>query len=262
MNEPGISQSKPSGNTKNAWPKHQLYRWVFTIKHEKYTESQLWSTLSQKATKFTFQLEKGEENDYLHYQGCFTLDKKEYFNTVKNWLGSTVHLECCNDWYASVNYCSKPETRVNGPWDQDSQPLNIIKDLYPWQQMVVDMLKEPVNDREIVWIYDEIGCKGKTALSKYLVVKYKALVITSGGTKDIAYLAKNKVPKIVIFNFARSKEDFVPYEGIESLKDGLITSTKYTTETLVFDPPHVVVFANFRPNTEKLSKDRWNIIEL
>nr|KAG5709282.1 hypothetical protein BaRGS_018034 [Batillaria attramentaria] len=65
--------------------------------------------------------------------------------------------------------------------------------------------------------------------------------------------------RIVIFNLTRSQEDHINYEIIESIKNVIIFSPKYESGMKIFEPPHVVVFANFSPNLSKLSQDRWDI---
>lgn len=253
------SQDKPDGNTKTSGPKYQLYRWVFTLSCEKMTTLELWDILSQKAKEFTFSKESGIKTGYEHYQGCFSLHNKEYFNTVKNWIGNTVHLEPCKDWHASKNYCSKSDTHVEGPYSESRKPLRTICILRPWQEKLKQMLEKEPNNRDILWICDKKGGIGKTQFCKWAAYNMGATIITNGGVKDISILIPNN-PKIIIFNFSRSKENYISYEGIEGVKDGLITSTKYESKTKIFDSPHVVIMANFEPDYDALSEDRWKVI--
>ena len=217
---------------------------------------ELYEILSQEAKEFTYSLENSETG-YEHYQGCMSLKKKEYFKTVKNILGDAAHIEGCKDWFASKKYCSKSDTHIAGPWTEKVKPLKTISELRPWQSALVTLLKEEPDDRTIIWYYDKDGGAGKTKICKYLAFNHGATVITNGGVKDIAFMVQD--PKIVLFNFTRSKEAFVSYEGIESIKDGLITSCKYESGTKIFDSPHVVIFANFEPEFNKLTRDRWKL---
>lgn len=257
-----MSQSEPSGNTKEHLAPNkgnQLYNWFFTVKKEEFTPIELWEILSQKSKKFTFQLEMGKgENAYEHYQGVFSLKIKERFSTVKNILCKTAHIEPASNYFKSMAYCSKEDTRIDGPWTESRRPLKLITELRDWQKSLVDELKEEPNDRKIIWYYDEKGCSGKTVLCKYLVAKMDANVLTGGTVKDIAYCIGD-YPKIVLFNFSRTKEGFVSYDAIEGVKDGMITSPKYESRTKIFDPPHVVIFANWMPKLDTISKDKWEI---
>jgi len=90
-----------------------------------------------------------------------------------------------------------------------------------------------------------------------------------GGTaKDVQYtiaaLAKDgkPFPQIVLLNLPRSQRNHLSYAGIESVKDGLFNSAKYESAMVVFNPPHMVIFANEEPEYEKLSGDRWSVHNL
>jgi hypothetical protein len=52
------------------------------------------------------------------------------------------------------------------------------------------------------------------------------------------------------------------YTLLESIKNGRLTCTKYSGTTLRFERPHIVVFANWTPQIELISRDRWNIKEI
>ena len=49
------------------------------------------------------------------------------------------------------------------------------------------------------------------------------------------------------------------YEVIESVKNGVVFSTKYESQMKVFKTPHVIIMANFAPDESKMSSDRWDI---
>jgi len=100
---------------------------------------------------------------------------------------------------------------------------------------------------------------------KYLVVKHGALPCIGGKFGDIMNLVFNQdmeKSNIVIFNIPRGHKALVNYAALESVKDGMIVNNKYETGFKVFNPPHVVVFANFPPDRTHLSEDRWVVEEL
>lgn len=70
------------------------------------------------------------------------------------------------------------------------------------------------------------------------------------------------VPKVCVFHYTRAVENYVSYEALEAIKDGIFFSTKYESGMVVFDSPHVVVFANFPPDRTQLSADRWRITNI
>jgi len=257
-------QDKPGGNTKTPGrdSTSQLYLWIITLKKEQDSTAEFLSQeLRVFCKKFTFQLEKGEESGYLHWQIFISLKTKEYFKTVKNLFPSTAHIEACrNGWQASA-YCSKSETRVEGPYDENSVFLKTISNLYPWQERIRLMcLKEP-DDRTINWVWEPEGNKGKTSFCKYMYLNYKATILGNGAFKDIAQ-ALSDSPKIVMFNITRDLEDRFNYSAVEAIKDGMVFSGKYESRMKVFNSPHIFIFANFEPKVDKMSLDRWNLIRI
>lgn len=143
----------------------------------------------------------------------------------------------------STTYCKK--------WAA-SQSLN------PFQERILEKI-EKQNDRQITWVCDLTGNRGKTHLSKMLCAEGKAQRFTNGRTKDIAYAFDPNV-EIVIFDFARSCEERINYQIIEDLKNGMLFNSKYESKSLIFKEPKIIIMANFLPDKSKLSLDRWDII--
>lgn len=131
----------------------------------------------------------------------------------------------------------------------------------PWQQEIIQYASSNTV-RSIKWICDIIGKSGKSELSQYLSLKKNAYIITGGKVQDI-YYGYNYQP-IVIFDLARTYSDNMDhiYNCIETFKNGYFLSTKYETRSVHFDIPQVIVMANFMPDTSKLSKDRWDIVNI
>lgn len=255
----GMCHSVPGGNTESPGYKckeNAVYRWVFTLKKEKVDMCQLCHTLREYCKEWQFQEEKGSEG-YEHYQGCFSLKIKHRFSEVKNMLGyHDIHLEHAKNWYASLKYCSKGDSRVAGPWNQDTIFIKTITVLKEWQKRLeAECLTEP-DDRHIHWITNLNGGIGKTVFAKYMAVKHGATVLTNGKSADLSYVLPDN-PKIVIFNLARSAEDHFNYQALENIKDGMMLSPKYESRMKLFNAPHVIVFANWQPDMDSLSRDRW-----
>lgn len=134
---------------------------------------------------------------------------------------------------------------------------------HDWQQDIIDICsqeEEDICERTVHWYYDEVGGKGKTALSKYLLTN-KSCVVLSGKTADILHNYDNE--DIAIFDMPRQSEDFVNYAAIEKIKDGCYHSGKYNGKVVCRDfPIHVICFANFLPDMTKLSADRWHVVSI
>lgn len=137
----------------------------------------------------------------------------------------------------------------------------------PWQKELLDEItKRCTDNRSIVWYYDAKGKSGKTSFARHMHMYYNGIfAATHSNAYHIAttlqdYETRGNPINTVIINFAKATEaPASTYEGIELLKDGMITSKKNRGKTMVFEPPHLVVFANFYPNIECLSLDRWDI---
>jgi len=129
------------------------------------------------------------------------------------------------------------------------------------QLKILDILDNNVDDREVNWIYDEDGNSGKSYISKYLQLTRDTYYITGGKQNDILYGYQGQ--QNVVIDLARTYADNIEhiYTIIENLKNGQYLSTKYETKQKLFEIPHIIVMANFKPDMTKLSKDRWNIID-
>ncbi len=128
--------------------------------------------------------------------------------------------------------------------------------LRPWQAEIMERLAVQT-ERKVMWVWEETGGLGKSWLGRYLAVHKGAYVCTGGKLVDIAYAFNEE--EHVVLDLARDQVDTVPYRFLEGVKNGVLTSTKYKSQTKYFDPAKVVVFANFPPDRSKLSADRWDV---
>jgi len=62
-----------------------------------------------------FQLEKGA-NGTPHFQGVLHMNGQKRLSSMKTLL-PRAHLEPCRNLKASIAYCEKEDTRLEGPWD-------------------------------------------------------------------------------------------------------------------------------------------------
>lgn len=218
--------------------------------------------------KYVFQEEKGTKGT-VHIQGMIYNKNPIKFSTMKNRFPKA-HIEVTRSLKHAIQYCSKVESRNGKTWVKGFKVKRKVYDLIDdkgplvWQNELIDIVKEDCKKdcRKIHWIWSKKGCKGKTILAKHLVLKYGAIVV-GGRIQDACYCIQKKIEngeeiKIVIFDVARSGK--LPcFESVEKIKNGLVFSSKYESGMLVFDVPHVIIFANIEPDTLKLSDDRWVI---
>lgn len=81
-----------------------------------------------KASKFAYQIEKGTDTGKLHLQGYIKLQTKTRTSTIKkNLMIATNTTEAGLVWVTPavdeatmMDYCTKEETRVMGPWSKPS----------------------------------------------------------------------------------------------------------------------------------------------
>jgi len=261
------SSKRKSGNTKQISPaKH----WFLTLNNYK-KESIEYFLSDSSILRHCFQEEVGASGTP-HLQGHFEFaDKirpKGYFKGTPCENG---HWEKTKNRKAAIRYCSKLDTR-SGKTYTKGFPRNIFRkakvltreELYPWQEQLVvrECEKEP-DDRTIHWLWDERGGLGKSQLVKYLVKNHHGMLI-SGKSADVKYQIATAEfpPDIILYDIPRNANGKVNYQVLEDIKNGLFSSTKYETKMIFIPSPHVFCFANWKPNLEAMSIDRWNVIEL
>jgi len=129
----------------------------------------------------------------------------------------------------------------------------------PWQSVALKKL-EKQNDRQILWVVDETGGRGKTYLAKWMIATQSAFYVQSGKKEDITFAYGNE--KVVIFDYTRADKEYVNYGIIESFKNGLVWSPKYQSTLKIMNIPKIIVFSNWEPDRTKLSSDRWQVMDL
>lgn len=244
--------------------------WCFTFNN--YSKEDL-ETLETNFKSLNIKYIIGEEigeNGTPHLQGYIESDKKiRPLETFKNF--KKIHWEKRKGTYEdNINYCSKDNKYITNFIIKRplKDPLKNL-DLYPWQIELLNILKEEPEERFIYWFWEPTGNIGKTSFCKsYIINNPNSSLILSGKSSDIKFgisefikNPKNDL-KTAFFHYVRSQEDFISYEAIESVKDGIFYSGKFESSMCVFNIPHIIIFANFPPDETKLSLDRWIIKRL
>jgi len=257
---------KKEGGVGNTKQPPQLVKWFFTFNNYTLEDiERLERYFKLKCREYVFQEEIGE-NKTPHLQGNIYLWKPSRWSEFD--LPKTIHWEKCHNYENAIAYCSKEKTR-NGKIYTNiilPEPLEYIKydDLYDWQKEICEYVDNKPHPREILFIIDKEGNKGKSELCRYLCIEKKA-VLLSGKTQDmkygiIKYFEKNKrYPKTILIDLPRTYDtNYLSYTGIEEIKNGMFFNTKYESEMCIFNRPHIIIFTNNEPeNINNLSKDRW-----
>lgn len=245
--------------------------YIFTLNN--YQQSSIENILkyfNDQKSQYIFQEEIGESGTP-HLQGCVFFKNKISFNTLKQVM-PRAHIEKCYKKKASIEYCSKAETAIGKVYTNIKLKEKLIdplenKTYHNWQQEIIDIISKTPDDRTINWFYDYTGNIGKTSFCKHLCMKHnQECLYLSGKGNDIKYAVKefieNNNLKIALFDYSRTQENYISYQSIEEIKNGIFFSGKYEGKMCIFNNPHIICFANYPPDEDKLSKDRWYIKDI
>lgn len=251
-----LTSPEKSGNTKRI---SASKKWCFTLNNYEEDEwLQILEVLKEKG-KFIMGKEVGEQGTP-HIQGYVEFHKKcRPLECIKN---KRIHWEKAKgNQEQNLKYCSK-DGIYESNFEIEFDPMHNIE-LKQWQQDILDICNRQEINRKIHWYWEDIGGVGKTSLAHHICLKYNAIYV-SGKSADIkcAIAQSRRKPNIVIFDCPRTQEGYVSYEALESIKNGIFFNGKYESGMVMMRPPIVIVFANFKPEEHKLSRDRWNIVEI
>lgn len=265
-----ISDRAANGNTKKQ--PNQLLSWFFTLNN--YTEkdiSDLIEVLEIICDKYIFEKEVGSICNTPHLQGVIFLKKKMRWSEFG--LTNRIQWKPTKSETASVKYCQKEfhwdgnDIYYKGITLINRQNLEIpIKNT--WVLYIEDVVKSQIcNKRLIHWFWSKEGNFGKSTLLKYLAERYDSKIIscpnTANNMMNLVYNEITDVNKVntLLISLPRSfKSNNELYTGLETIKDGIVSNLKsYKNGSKLFIRPHIFIFANWRPATEKLSSDRWMI---
>lgn len=216
--------------------------------------------LKKVSIKYLFGYEICPKTKKNHLQGFMQLKERKRITELLSLKCNLIN--CKGTEEQNKDYCSKDGLIIKWGYPKE---IKIISNLYDWQKMVQDVCLQEPDGRTINWFWDEVGNKGKSAFCKYMFVKHNTLVIQGGKLADIMNIIFNTnmdIVECIIIDVPRCNGNNISYNAVECILNGMITNTKYETGVKVFNPPNVIVFSNFEPIMEKLSEDRWKIINL
>lgn len=242
-----------------------LYKYDFTLNN--YTEDevcQVINTLKKIAKKGGFGKEVGEQGTP-HLQGFISLKRKLRITGITKLAGfERASLRATRNEKALIDYCMKDNCffKIGFP-----KSLKVISELRPFQREIELMCENEPDDRTINVLIDIKTNIGKTQFTKYMIYKHQAIGFTGGEASDIACQLAQELENgrdlnektIMLFNYGENRK--INMKPLENVKDGLITSPKYKTSTVVFNSPHIWVFCNDEPldiiNSKR--KDVWKL---
>lgn len=245
--------------TPNKNPKFR--NWCFTLNNPGPDDAKILMDFFQ-GSKYRFQEEVGAEGTP-HFQGHVSFPSARYFSALQK-VNPRIHWEKTKNVFAAEKYVNKSQTATGKYWSSEEDPIEdplAGLTLYNWQQEIVDLLDTKPDPRKIYYYQDEEGNKGKSDFCKHLLLTRNDVACFTGDTKNLLYYISTlkKIPRIILIDVPRSKEGHMPWVGIEQLKNGLFSITKYESKTIICNKPHIFIFSNYEPEKYKLSLDRWVI---
>lgn len=265
------NSSNSSSGVGNTIPPHKQVspskRWSFTIFNVDETNiNNIIEIINSSNSSYILGDEICPDTQKRHLQGYVEFTSK---CRPKNlFLDKTIHWEKSKgNRNANINYCMKEKlfsTNFHIP-----KPIKVLNynELYKWELIILDIIKEPTNVRSIYWFRGD-GMDGKTTFCKYLCIKEKAIILggkcadMKNGLLDF-YKKNNYLPELILINIPKSfDEQYISYTGIEEIKDMLFYSGKYEGGMICGNSPHLFVFSNEWPNITKCSKDRWELFDI
>jgi hypothetical protein len=264
MNNSSDSIVGKEGNTKPLFPKKQdgaSKKWCFTLNNYSVEEKNSISKLCLDNIGIIGD-EVGDEGTP-HLQGYIKFNKAIRLTALKK-INNRIHWEKSKGTdKENFLYCSKDNNFIQNIYDDDvlTCPKHEIFN------KLLEVIEKPVNKRHIHVIVDYKGGMGKTSFTKFLFFNKKGVYPLSGKGADMKCaikLLREKFgdPKVVIVDCPRVSNDFISWQGIEEIKNGLIFSGKYEPDIVAFKSPHVIVMMNELPPLHVLSPDRWVIYEV
>lgn len=259
--------TQEGGNTKT--PSKRYRRLCFTLNN--WTEDEFTQLLSRfDNMKYVIGKEVGKCGTP-HLQGYVEFGRQLSFKQIKA-INERMHIEKSRgNRKQNIAYCTKDgDFTTTFPVPRNVRLLGEYAETVwlPWQEDIIKLIESEPNSRSVNWYWETKGNIGKSYLSRYLYLKYDA-IICSGKSSDVfnqvlSWTNANEEmsPKVVVCDIPRQALNYVNYSCMEKLKDGLIYSGKYEGGVVALDKLHVICFANERPDTYTMSSDRWNIINL
>lgn len=265
------------GNTESTSSRSRGWTWTFNnYTEEEYNNIIEWSQCHTE--KYVVGKEVGKLNGTPHLQGYFYFKNAMRFDTLKKTFPKMRLANSKGSPMQNYKYCTKESKDIiSKGFDKKKTQQDIIKEEMleeyndikwkPWQQEILDIISLNGNDRKINWVYDIAGNNGKSFLRRYLCLTNECVL--ADGKKEnifnqfkIKCIDEDKRINIAIMDIPRCNEKWTNYGVIESILDRHIYSGKYEGGEIWLPKMTVIVFANFRPNLEECTYDRWNIIEL
>lgn len=147
----------------------------------------------------------------------------------------------------------------------ESPRLTESEPRFGWQTQVAGRMSATTyNARSIDFVVNPDGNAGKSWMCQYALTKWptRVQVLRIGKRDDLAHCI-DETKDMFLLDVPRGQMEFLRYEVLEMLKDKMVFSPKYNSQMKILRRvPYVAVFSNEAPDEEKLTHDRFNIINV
>jgi len=137
--------------------------WCFTINNPTDVDD---TSLQESNYKYLlYQKEKGKEETE-HYQGLITFKESKSLAQMKK-INKIAHWEVTRSLTASVKYCKKEESRIDGPYEFGSPPQQGSRSDFA---SIVDMAKEQTTMKEVAELFPGQSVRYSNGINKILTM--------------------------------------------------------------------------------------------
>lgn len=258
-----------------------------------HTKEEILKFFDANCKRWCFQLEKGLESGYVHFQCRVSFSTKMRLVTAKRFILSDLpNMRYIAPTSANANkmkggqfYVMKEISRVEGPWkDTDPEPVYMQKrfreaSMYIWQKNLRNLMewmrsgKPLVNDRHIVMVIElfcaieDNGNIGKSWLKGYLTSSLGNCIrlpsSMSCAKEMIQFLTShNRIytggEYILLMDVPRAtspKHWWTLSQGLEEIKQGFLYDPRYSTKEITTEPMQICCFMNNTPPANVMSRD-------
>jgi len=258
-------------------------------------ESEIVKLFQQIASKWAFQLEKGEKNGYEHFQGRIRLIKKKGAKAAENLIPKEFRTAgyyirpTTNDEFKSsnFNYVLKLDTRIAGPWTDKDYKATLTKEtlrqlrpleqhgMHPFQMTMMQWIEEEPDLRTLKVVYQKKGKVGKSTIITQLLHTKKAYYIPLCNDYTALVQAvcniveeldtdpyKYPDPRAFVIDIPKAFEAeklYNLYVALENIKDGRVWDFRNRYRFKLFHTPHIIIMTNQLPPPGVLSQDRIKV---
>lgn len=267
---PLVPQSALGGNTKPPKQSSPKKNWCMTLnnwKVEEYDSLLEWFK-EDSSNRFIIGKEVGELGTphlqiWVEFKTKKRFEQIKKFNTRLNIRPQSARATVKDN----LSYCSKDKDYVTNC--RIPKELEVIKDLRPYQQKIVDIVLGEPEARKVYWFYGDKNI-GKTEILFKLCAEYGAMVIPISKRHALSQVYKtHEDTDIYCMNLTADESEYQTHDMfsiIEAIKDRMF-SASFGTECngmCLMNHKHMIIVGNEPPDFEKtqIDKKRFYIFKI